>query len=383
MTGFHHRHRELLVRLLDDEAMGAIVDRVGGRDGDADPGPWRRTWARIVDAGSPRVQLSFERDGDTEAIAVVDVWPDGRHHAPGIGAFDVRWFPDDHRLPGLGPLLSSAARPEVVRYRPGKRCTLRTVTDGIVRYVKTFPDQRGARMDREARALHRAATRGELAFGVAGSDGHDARTRAFTQFGVPGRPAAFALAGGGGPELAHRLGAALASLPASGLAPEGELAPRDELRRARRRTRDIAAIVPCAADELESLMAAFEAAHAALRDRDLVPIHGSPHTHQWLVDDDHIHLVDFDRFSLGDPELDVATFVGEYEHERGSDTEAVNRAFVLGFSERHGPLDRSRLALYRAHKRLAKAHRTARSPRLDAAERTVAHICSARGVLTP
>jgi len=38
--------------------------------------------------------------------------------------------------------------------------------------------------------------------------------------------------------------------------------------------------------------------------------------HQWLVDGDgRLGLVDFDRYALGEPELDIATFLVELETE--------------------------------------------------------------------
>ena len=37
-----------------------------------------------------------------------------------------------------------------------------------------------------------------------------------------------------------------------------------------------------------------------------MPVHGAPHQHQWLADGQRLGLIDFDRFALGDPELDLA-----------------------------------------------------------------------------
>ena len=78
-------------------------------------------------------------------------------------------------------------------------------------------------------------------------------------------------------------------------------------------------------------------------------------------------LVDFDRFSLGDPELDVATFISEmdFENPKRVPVEDINRAFRNGYETIAGPLDSRLLNAYRAHKRLAKALKAARAVRPD------------------
>jgi hypothetical protein len=99
--------------------------------------------------------------------------------------------------------------------------------------------------------------------------------------------------------------------------------------------------------------------------------------HQWLVDGSgRLGLVDFDRYALGEPELDVATFLVELETEspRAVGMAELAAAIDAGFRAAGARLDPDRLALWTAHKRLAKVARTAAALRPDAAARASAHL---------
>jgi len=99
--------------------------------------------------------------------------------------------------------------------------------------------------------------------------------------------------------------------------------------------------------------------------------------HQWLIDRaGRLGLVDFDRYALGEPELDLATFLVELETEspRAVPMAELEEAVVAGFRAAGGTVDPGRLALYTAHKRLAKVARTAAALRPDAEDRARAHL---------
>ena len=108
----------------------------------------------------------------------------------------------------------------------------------------------------------------------------------------------------------------------------------------------------------------------------VVPIHGAPHQHQWLVDDGGLSLVDFDRFALGEPELDVATFLAELEAEDQLvvPIDDVEATLIAGFESVGPPLDREVIEWYLSHKRLAKVTRTARAVRPDGDRRAARHL---------
>ena len=378
---FHEQNPGLLADLDDPHVIESILDRVAGRTGWFDQGrDWSRVWARVVDAGTGSVQLAVESYQPTHELIVIDRRPDANYADPLIGTIDVHRFPDDAVLTTLPRVLRHHPTAEVIRYRSAKRCTFRVAGPTPI-YVKVFGDARGRRLQREAEMLSDARVHGRIDFDVARPLGFDERTLAYSQGEVAGVPVVDGLAGPDGPALAHRLGQAAGSIPSSGMQPTETFGPSEELTRAVARMDSIAELVPNLAPRLAILRERLDAAHARLGDRHLLPIHGSPHANQWLIDQCTPALVDFDRFCMGDPELDVATFTGEFDFESDGDVDGVNSRFADGYAERHGPLDEARLGLYRAHKRLAKVYRTARSIRPDAHVRAARHLEKAMAAL--
>lgn len=116
--------------------------------------------------------------------------------------------------------------------------------------------------------------------------------------------------------------------------------------------------------------------HAALPARHmLVPIHGSPHLHQWLIDGTRLGLIDFDRFAPGEPQFDMATFSAELDTVRRMQTPVAvfEAAPVEGFESSGMRLDARRLKRYRIDKHIATMRRRARALRPDAAARAARH----------
>ncbi|MFQ5557788.1 MAG: hypothetical protein ACE5GB_09835, partial [Acidimicrobiales bacterium] len=212
-ASFHQRHHALLADLGSDAVMSGVLDRIGSRSGWWSEGRrWERTWARIVDPESARVSLSFRSTDDPVETCVVDRGGTGDILDEVIGPVRAIRFPDDPALPTLRAVIAADSSARVVRYRPGKRCTLRS-TDPERRYLKVFADSRGDRLHREAVMLWEASCRGRLGFEVARPLGFDEPTNTYAQSEVSGSPALDSLRSCEGPALAARLGAAAASIP--------------------------------------------------------------------------------------------------------------------------------------------------------------------------
>jgi thiamine kinase-like enzyme len=106
--------------------------------------------------------------------------------------------------------------------------------------------------------------------------------------------------------------------------------------------------------------------------------------HQWLLDDAaadaavdrRLGLIDFDRFALGEVELDIATLLVEldYEDQLSATPAAIESAVIAGFHASGVDVDRSRLRLYGAHKRISKVTREAWALRTDGARRARRHL---------
>ncbi|MGI8693382.1 MAG: phosphotransferase family protein, partial [Geodermatophilaceae bacterium] len=290
----------------------------------------------------------------------------------------------DPALPGLGPVLAELTEGHIVRYRPGKRCTLRGQTRSGPRFVKVAPGGAAAMAD----AALLWGVRSALPFAVAEPHGWDGQTNTAWHGVVPGRPIAHDVLGCNGAAVAVRLAAALAALARAAIAPSRTEGPCEQLARSRRAAGRAAAAVPDLRKPLRAILADLERAHAGLRSRPLMPVHGAPHMHQWL---DHgnkdgsrrLGLIDFDRLALGEPELDLATFLAELDAEPSRQVSMIDieAAAVAGFEGNGVRLDPARLALYRAHKRLAKVARAACSLRPDGGDRALRHLGSVEAAL--
>lgn len=382
---FHQRHVGLLETLHNPEAMASILARASERHGAADDQNWTRVWGRLVDPQIGRARVLYQHVDHQNTLCTLDIGgPHGDDVSliePDLGPIVARFFPDDRGLPTLPAALLHNGDAKVVRYRPGKRCTLRRAASGD--YIKVFPDDRGRRIQAEGEQLWRAAKSGAVDFLVARPLGFDEALCTYTQAEIVGEPAVDELFLPGGAALAGRLGEASASITTSGLEPSMRHDAPKEMRRTRRRADQILSFVPDLAEPMATFLTALERSNAELTPAPLRPIHGSPHPNQWLVAGPDLGLVDFDRLSLGDPELDVATFSGEVDFESVDTRDEVNASFEQGYRQHHGDLDRKRLDLYRAHKHLAKVHRTVSAIRVDGDVRATAHLKTATEALLP
>lgn len=337
-------------------------------------GDWRRTYGRLLPWQSPWALLAYEsHGGPTVRVALHDA---PRLSQP-LGRVEIARCDADPALAGLTEVLRRLADPVIVRYRPGSRCTVRGGHGADACYVKVVagaPDEQA-----DAHGLWEAACGGQLPFAVAEPLGWDTRTRSSWYGVVPGHPLAPYLLGPDAADAAGRVGAALGALAAAPVVPTRRAPPADQLVRTGRTLARAAAAVPALEAGLTSAIATLERAHGRLPDRQLLPVHGTPHAKQWLVDGSgRLGLVDFDRYALGEPELDLATFLVELENDtsRVVPVTDIETALVAGFARAGGEVDADRLLLYRVHKRLAKVARTATSLRPDGDERAIRRLAA-------
>ena len=194
---------------------------------------------------------------------------------------------------------------------------------------------------------------------------------------MPGVPVAPTVLGPDGPAIAHRMGAALGDLARSTVQPSATYTSADQLQRTHRAVDQAVRRVPELATDLRRLLDAFETRHGHLSPDNHVPVHGAPHMHQWLIgDDDQLGLIDFDRFALGEIELDIATLLVEldYEEELTEPFAAIEDAVVDGYRSTGVEVDRARLQLYSAHKRMSKVTREAWALRTHGERRARRHL---------
>jgi hypothetical protein len=362
---------------LASGALEAHLDAWAARHSFDRAGPWRRAygklrpqrspWALLVyeAPGVPTVQVRLLEPGDGRAVGD----PGGVAPAGELGLVEVVACADDPALPGLREVLASLEGPRVTRYHPGDRCTVRGGRNGSARFVKVYSDDGDDQ--REAGDRWAASVSGELSFAVAEPHGWDERTRSSWYGVVPGRPLEPVPDGAHGVRFARLVGVSLGELAVSTLRPGRTDDAAHQLARTRRGLARASAAVPAVAPDLERADQVLATAHGRLGPRPLVPIHGAAHLGQWLVDDDGgLGLIDFDRYAMGEPEFDLATFVVELVAASGARASGDLQGAVLdGFRSVAGEPDPARLSLYLLHKRLGRAARAAAGLAPDGEER--------------
>jgi hypothetical protein len=375
-----------LTALQDDTRVLAAIAQVGAARGWwLSERSWRRTYERFTGAGDPFATLVYQSDAPTQALVKLDVfdgWPSALPRGEAfrldeaLGWIRLMPYYADPALPGLAETLMRPDQATVVRYRPGRRCTLRHEGPDGPRFAKVFATEAGSDLHEVGEALWTHTQRGELTFAVARPDRWDAATWTLWQHPVPGEPIIEALAGPRASDLAFRMGAALGSLGRSSMNPPARFDAADQLRRTRRAARELGQLVPSLAAEVSRMVDELAAFHGGQAARAPRPIHGAPHPSQWLDGPAGLGLVDFDRVAWGDPELDLAVFLAELDYEHGllHRAEQIETALVAGYEDVAGALDLSLIQVYRAHKRLGKALRAARALRPDGDQRAEDHL---------
>jgi Phosphotransferase enzyme family len=384
MGELHRRFGETLAALADTDALTQALD---GADDRPEWWPvdarWKRTFGRFEPDAAVFGALALETSNPQTVVLVTASKAPDRDAAPGswpvrlerVGLLRVYRFPQDPALPTLAAVGAEFAQISVVRYRPRKRCTLRVDGPDGVQWVKVFTDDRGAVIHRSTEALWEASRRGELDVAVAAPIRFDPATRSVWQGNVAGSMITSRLYGDEGPVIAERLGSAAASVTTITAQPELRFDSVVQMERSRRYIANIAQIVPELSDHLAAVSNGLERLHGRATGRPR-PIHGAPHPEQWLDNDGWLGLIDFDRFSIGDPELDITTFQAEVDFERlpESRRDEINGAFLAGYESRAGAADPTLLLAYRVHKRLAKVQRSARALRPDGDARAARHL---------
>ena len=162
----HGPHRDRVAALAGG-AVEARLDAWVTQHGEP-IGRWRRVFGRLEPGRTPWAVLAYEADGGPTVRVLLGEPAAGEP----LGPVEIARCTADPALPGLAPTLAALDRAEVVRYRPGNRCTVRGRCGGSVRYVKVLA--RATDDQTDARALWAAG----LPFAVAEPRGWDPRRRA-------------------------------------------------------------------------------------------------------------------------------------------------------------------------------------------------------------
>ncbi len=304
---------------------GRIVRRKPVHERLLDPGVARRLLKRddpeiVRVAYSPgrRVDIHY-RTGAGDAVlssaANEDLAPLVRL-APQLASYDpdedvlVTWLPFDPRLPALlTPAYELARRvdldldgePELLRYRPRHRATLRWGAHVLKAYATKSHFDAAVAALRVRSPLRTAAFEAALP---------DLRLTMQRRLAGAGPDDAVQVAGEAG-EAVARLQAAPLALPAA--------PPERQLAAALKRADLIAEIAP----EVEVERLAKRLRETVPAGRELRPAHGDFHVDQLLVGRAGLAVIDLDGLCLASPALDLATYAADVVRGRESDARAV------------------------------------------------------------
>jgi len=328
-------------------------------------GDWQRTFARHSRAG--KSVFVFENRGDCSDIRVLrnDISSSTGQNVrvPHFGDMICHSCSADPAFVGLNTITDKYVTFDVLRYRPGKRITIAAIDEClgpiIIKYVASGIDD----IYKQLCELHIASDM--LTFKVSKPLYTLPGDKIFVQERIRGRQITSDFSDLN-PDRVRDIAAALKSLHRSNVRFPTTFSAENQRNRSARYAQLIGEQMPDLSVAVDALSRRLRQTEASLdqRPQTLVPIHGSPHSHQWLLDGDNLGLVDFDRAALGHMEVDVATFLAEFDYEPPIVGAAVNGYFLREFLE----CDWTKLSFYRAHKHLAKAFKASKHPDQDIAQ---------------
>ncbi len=383
------------VCLYSDQIL-KLISSSGSRQGWwADDLSWQRIYSRCVPSSngsiSGSISMLYAASLEDRILCSVKLFsdppPGNSQHTISIYKASLGWlslepFPNDSKLTSLPTLIAEQPNLEVVRYRPGKRCTFRT--DDKKYFVKVFANDKGKKVHSQSINLWNAWLKNRLQYSVAKPIDWNCKTRALWQQAIEGESITAELFGPNAATVATQMGQACASTAKSTINPDLIFDYTCQMQRTKRYIQNINACFPEFISITQPLEQLLQTKKSIADQVQLKPIHGAPHMHQWLrTPDGNLGLVDFDRFSVGAPELDVATFIAEmdYENQTVIPKEKINSSFIGGYKTVIEDLSPDVVQIYRAHKHIAKTSKCAMALRTDNKKRTIDRLQRAKKIL--
>ncbi|MGB7181601.1 MAG: phosphotransferase [Burkholderiaceae bacterium] len=326
------------------------------------PGPWQLEYSNfrpgnklICVASRPNSQdyLTIRNDLDPNDLDKI--------HISGIGLVSIHSPLDDPAFKSLRIMLASFSGIRVLRYRPAKRITICATHpakgDVIVKCVASGVDTIYARLSKVW------AAKDELSFSVSQPISLVTYANLFVQSKLSEKEIDFDHAETA-ISAASRIARAIGSLHRSRIRFDEHFSVVSQEARSERYLKILNARFPQFSYQLDALRKRLreEAQLISEQVQTIKPIHGSLHGQQWLIDDTKLGLVDFDRAGMGDVELDLATFVAQWDFESEPTANAVKQAFISNYAESaNHSINSRRFTYYRAHKHLSKAYKSGKS----------------------
>ncbi len=265
---------------------------------------------------------------------------------------------DDSELDTLSIIFRENPTAKIIKYLPHKRCLLNIEKGGKEYFVKVYPKKffkhdRGQRIHEIGESLWQFSEDGKVNFSVPKSVCWDSKTRTIWQEKVSGNVANNFPTTSGGERISFEIGKGVAHISNLEITPPRFFDRREQLKDSQEFVGKIKEIAPNLKDKAEVILALFETVD--LPAEKLVPIHGDMHLDQWLFDGMTLILLDFEDFSLGEIERDLASFIVQIKHQYPQMDVSIINSFLEGFRSNGDPENERLMSFYSAHKWLAKA----------------------------
>lgn len=262
---------------------------------------------------------------------------------------------DDSELDTLSTIFRENPSAKIVKYSPHKRCLLQIEKGGQEFFVKVYPKkflkrERGEKIHEIGERLEHFAEENRINFAVPKSIGWCKRTRAIWQEKFEGNGLS---ASCGGAKIAFEIGKGVADISKLEIAPPRFFDRNEQIKDSHEFAEKIEKIAPHLKTKIDQFFSMAE--NSKLPAEKLVPIHGDMHLDQWLFDSKRLALLDFEDFSLGEVERDLASFIVQIEAEYPQLGNEFIASFLQGFRSKGFREDEGLMRFYSAHKWLAKA----------------------------
>lgn len=262
---------------------------------------------------------------------------------------------DDSELDTLSTIFRENPNAKIVKYSPHKRCLLQVEKGGKEFFVKVYPKkflkrERGEKIHAVGKKLWQLADEKRINFVVPKSIGWCNRTRAIWQEKFEGEQLTESC---GGVKIAFEIGKGVADISKLEITPPRFFDRREQLKDSREFAGKIEKFAPHLKAKIDRFFNLAE--NAELPSEKLIPIHGDMHLDQWLFDGKRLALLDFEDFSSGEAERDLASFIVQIEVEYPHLGEDFTESFLAGFRSNDFREDGRLMQFYAAHKWLAKA----------------------------
>lgn len=262
---------------------------------------------------------------------------------------------EDSELDTLSIIFRENPNAKIVKYSPHKRCLLQIEKDGKEFFVKIYPKkflkrERGEKIHEIGEKLWQFAEEKRINFCVPKSVFWCKKTRAVWQEKFAGEQFT---ATRGGTKIAFEIGAGVAIISKLEIVPPRFFDRQEQIKDSHEFAEKIEKFAPYLNAKIDRFFNLAE--NAKLPTEKLVPIHGDMHIDQWLYDGKQLALLDFEDFSLGEAERDLASFIVQIKVEYPHLDKEFIESFLAGFRSNNFKENERLMKFYAAHKWLAKA----------------------------